>query len=848
MKKIVLIVLIVLIGLIGLVCADWTPQDDINLRNIYQIINATNVSVEYLCETNGTCYNLSQFLASGGGGGTTYYAGGDYIYLNGSNYFLFNDTLNNATILAIANANDADTTYTVLSNFTNDVGYVTNSTVNKTTSWEDLIDYPVACPEGTYLTELGDAVICTSISSASYDNLTVDNLNLVSLIIGGKIYSENHTIENNYNFISTSLQNDISPAEQGLASFSTQVYNQTWIDFDGSNDYVQIPDKDELSFNQSGNVSYTISFWMNPATIDFEGTTASGYKEIMGKGTTGDHEFTWRFFNSSMPRAGEIQFVPQSLTGSSASTTRNGESLSADQWYHVVGTINNTYVSIYVDGVLKDSDDYTISLLPGSEPVRIGTKTATGTSFFNGSMDNIIFWNKTLDPKLIRRMFNESDLGSGLGRGIPVLSYHMVRDTDIISTVTTISDFNETMQWIYNNGFTTITYDDYYNWRQGTYLLPEKPILIVFDDGSITVYDNAKPIMDSLDQVGTMFIITNRTNNPDDFAYTQNWTQTQEMLDDGWQIGSHTNTHCNMITNCNTTQNWIDEFNISKELLIENLGITPTTFVYPYSSNNDSSDDLCAEYYTMCHGYGSTDIDTTYQTYLFKNANLTHESGSPIGLKRNSIFNTTTPQQIINLIDFDNGIVARWKLDEGTGSTVYDISGNSINGTTAGATWKDDGIWADLLEGIDYSINKITGAWNLLNQHLDRTGVNISYNYNDLDVSFGSGISSLIFSPYHYYSQDVWPENQTYSIGAFNITNNGTGIASTIGIKVNDTQTGWTMECNNATTESWINLNTTYQTIYSGLAINESFQTWCRMDLNNPSSAWNAQVLFNITN
>src|SRR3990167_10623480 len=42
--------------------------------------------------------------------------------------------------------------------------------------WTNLSSYPVACPSGTYLTQLNDSITCTSISAASYNNLTVNNL------------------------------------------------------------------------------------------------------------------------------------------------------------------------------------------------------------------------------------------------------------------------------------------------------------------------------------------------------------------------------------------------------------------------------------------------------------------------------------------------------------------------------------------------------------------------------------------------------------------------------------------------------------------------------------------------
>jgi len=110
---------IILLGIFGfLFCiafassVDFTPQGDINLRDTYSIKNAINLTIEdivasgnitaaYFCNST-SCYDMAEMIA-----GTTYYAGENYITLNGSNYFILNETVLNATI----DARDSDTTY-----------------------------------------------------------------------------------------------------------------------------------------------------------------------------------------------------------------------------------------------------------------------------------------------------------------------------------------------------------------------------------------------------------------------------------------------------------------------------------------------------------------------------------------------------------------------------------------------------------------------------------------------------------------------------------------------------------------------------------------------------------------
>jgi len=43
-------------------------------------------------------------------------------------------------------------------------------------------------------------------------------------------------------------------------------------------------------------------------------------------------------------------------------------------------------------------------------------------------------------------------------------------------------------------------------------------------------------------------------------------------------------------------------------------------------------------------------------------------------------------------------------LNENTGTTAYDVSGNGNNGTITGATWADDAVDLTLTDGVDYTL------------------------------------------------------------------------------------------------------------------------------------------------
>ncbi|MFW6173522.1 MAG: hypothetical protein ACOC5T_07250, partial [Elusimicrobiota bacterium] len=104
-------------------------------------------------------------------------------------------------------------------------------------------------------------------------------------------------------------------------------------------------------------------------------------------------------------------------------------------------------------------------------------------------------------------------------------------------------------------------------------------------------------------------------------------------------------------------------------------------------------------------------------------------------------------------------------------------------------------------------------------------------------LAFSFGINEIVYDPYHLTEQDVWPENQTYSLGAYNVTNYGNEDHD-VYMKSDNETTGWSFEASNDT-ENWINLTDNYTKVYNQLNSSESNFIWLRADLDNPSEEWN---------
>ncbi len=125
--------------------------------------------------------------------------------------------------------------------------------------------------------------------------------------------------------------------------------------------------------------------------------------------------------------------------------------------------------------------------------------------------------------------------------GVPVLNYHQINDRDHNALTLSTSEFEAQMRYLAENGYHPITPNELADHLENGAPLPEKPILLTFDDGYIDNYKNAYPILQKYGLKGSIFIITDYLNVYPNYL---TWEICQEMQDSGIiDIECHTMTH-----------------------------------------------------------------------------------------------------------------------------------------------------------------------------------------------------------------------------------------------------------------------------------------------------------------
>lgn len=146
---------------------------------------------------------------------------------------------------------------------------------------------------------------------------------------------------------------------------------------------------------------------------------------------------------------------------------------------------------------------------------------------------------------------------------IPILLYHRliskeraergeVPDDEMI-WVCYDTSFAEQMRYLHENGFTTLDLDDYTAIRRGGKAMPEKPVpekpvIVTFDDGYLSNYTMAFPALKANRQKAVIFVAVEpdeytrgKVKGIDGFVSPE---QMKEMAEQGIAIQSHTMTHC----------------------------------------------------------------------------------------------------------------------------------------------------------------------------------------------------------------------------------------------------------------------------------------------------------------
>ncbi|MBV7275402.1 polysaccharide deacetylase family protein [Clostridium sp. PL3] len=169
-------------------------------------------------------------------------------------------------------------------------------------------------------------------------------------------------------------------------------------------------------------------------------------------------------------------------------------------------------------------------------------------------------------------------------KSVPVLMYHSIDYEKGNELRVPKEKFREQMQYLKDNGYTTLTFDELYDFLVNNKPVPEKSVVITFDDGYEDNYQNAYPILKEFGFNAAVFVITNAVDNEKPFLTSE---QLNEMEKNGIEIESHTLAHDEL--NKLSYDKQVTTLKGSKAFIEKTLNKQVKYIAYPFGKWNDDT-------------------------------------------------------------------------------------------------------------------------------------------------------------------------------------------------------------------------------------------------------------------
>lgn len=173
----------------------------------------------------------------------------------------------------------------------------------------------------------------------------------------------------------------------------------TWDGSAGSGQYIELGNAPSTHITGD---AVTVAAWVQRANV--QRMMIAGRGGIFGGGTN-----SYALYHDSFGTG--FGFIATNAASQAVSVTYNAPSYA--EYHHVVGVYNGTNLTLYVDGILRDTDALTGPLQTAmgatTNKTRIGGASTTGGGSqysWNGSIDEVAIWNRSLSPAEVRQLYN----------------------------------------------------------------------------------------------------------------------------------------------------------------------------------------------------------------------------------------------------------------------------------------------------------------------------------------------------------------------------------------------------------------------------------------------------------
>jgi len=176
---------------------------------------------------------------------------------------------------------------------------------------------------------------------------------------------------------------------------------------------------------------------------------------------------------------------------------------------------------------------------------------------------------------------------------VPVLMYHSVSDDPPAATRSlsvSLTAFEAQMRHLHDEGITSLTFGDFMAAEASGRAIPDRAVVITFDDGYADTAERAVPVLARLGLNATVFVTTGWLADAGPFAAghpldrTMTRSQLVDIAQQGIEIGGHSHSHAHL--DQLPTDALRDELRISRSVLEDLLSTPVPTLAYPFGHSS----------------------------------------------------------------------------------------------------------------------------------------------------------------------------------------------------------------------------------------------------------------------
>ena len=183
-----------------------------------------------------------------------------------------------------------------------------------------------------------------------------------------------------------------------------------------------------------------------------------------------------------------------------------------------------------------------------------------------------------------RRPWNPAGVTPGGYQIVPILTYHNLGEQAKGRLVLAAASFREQMRYLKTNGYRVVSLAEFIEFTRLNRQLPQRAVVLTFDDGYHAFKDHAHPILKELGFTATLFIYTDWVGAG---RGALSWADLRELSAAGIDVQAHSKTHADLRraqgeTEAQYARRMQAELEQPQDLFNRNLGRRSQVLAYPY--------------------------------------------------------------------------------------------------------------------------------------------------------------------------------------------------------------------------------------------------------------------------